>query len=305
MTDYEQWQDALAERFPASDIEQPFDIAKPIFDAYATGQIPAMRIYLRGTSESPRKYLGASGLGQKCARKAWANYRGLGGDFEGRLVRLFRTGDVYEERMRAELEAIGFECAGDQSRFTAFADRVGGHTDGFVRLGELPWALWEAKTANHRRTTELKKLLREDGYRALKKWDAKYWYQIHIYMKAFGLNVCLYEVTDKNTDDVVAFLVPLDEEAVGEAGARALEILESVGPAPRAFTRPATPDCTRFCDFEAWCWHGDDLPRVCGTCTSWRDGLCTRNGSPAVEVCDQYEQVPRDEESVVGEWEAL
>lgn len=306
MSAIDHWRDKLAELFPSNDIEEPFDLAPAIFNAYANGTVPSITIHLRASMERPRRYLGTSGLGASCPRCAWAQWRGLGDPFHGRLLRLFRTGDVYEERMRAELEAIGFECRGDQAAFEAFGGRVGGHSDGFVRIADLPWALWEAKTANHRRFTALKKLLREEsGTPALKEWDEKYWHQVHIYMAAFGLDVCLYSVTDKDTDDYVAFLVPRDDEAVATAGELARSILDAVGPAPRGYSVPRTPECTRFCDFAEWCWHGAPLPVVCGTCTQWRDGTCARTGLPATQTCDGYEAVPSGDNKVVSEWEAL
>lgn len=302
-TDFEQWQDALAERFPSTDIERPWDLAAPIFDAYSRGLVGPMTIRLRGSDGGPRRYLGASSLGQACPRRAWASWRGLGEPFEGRLLRLFRTGDVYEERMRAEIVAIGLTAVGDQTRFEAFGGRVAGHCDGFVRFGGLPWALWEAKTANASRFQKLQKLLREHET-PLKAWDLKYWYQVHVYMAAFGVNVCLYQVTNKDKDDVLGFLIERDDEAVREAGEMARSILDATGPAPRGYDRPRTPECTRFCDFVDWCWYAAPLPNVCGTCIHWFDGLCALTDEPAAAICDRYKQVPHSD-GAVSEWEGL
>lgn len=302
--DYHVWEQTLQREFPSTDIETTFDLASPIYEAYEAGLIPPVTIRLRGGKETPRQYLGASGLGGSCARKTWAQWRGLS-SFEGRLLRLFRTGDVYEERMRAELVAIGFEAAGDQARFEACGGRVAGHSDGFVRYGDMPWALWEAKTANHKRTTELKKLLREQGGEGLKEWDAKYWGQIHLYMAAFDVHVCLYSVTNKDRDERLDFLVERDDRVAVELGERAREILEADGPPARAYQRPSTPQCTIFCDQEAWCWGDAEMPRACGTCTSWRDGRCDRTGEPALAICDHYEAVPFEAGDIVSDWEML
>lgn len=305
MTHLEMWTAELARRFPSTDIEQPFDLGRAIFSAYELGEIPAITIRMRSSQRSARGYLGASGLGAECARAAWAQWRGLDEPFDGRLLRLFATGDVYEERMRAELRALGFQTLGDQARFTALGGRVAGHCDDIITIGDLPRILWEAKTANHRRTTELKKALREEGSAALKAWSPKYWAQAHIYMKAFRLEVCLYEVTDKDTDDVIAFLLPLDEAAVAAAGDQARTILDasSVAP-PRPWSRPQAPTCTRFCDHIEWCWHGAAVPRKCGACIWWTDGACDRTGQRAVEVCDDFAPVSVDG-AAISEWEAL
>lgn len=299
------WRDTLRRRFPASDIEQDFDLAPPIFEAYATGRIPAIRIDLRPSLEERRLYLGASSLGQRCARKAWAQWRGLDQPFEGRLLRLFRSGDIYEDRMRAELAAIGFELAGEQAGFEAFGGRVRGHTDDFARLEDLPWALWEAKSANDRKFSGLQKLVRERVRHPLRKWSLKYWHQVQTYLAAFDLRVCLFEVSNKNTDDIITLLVPRDEDAVAEAGAKAREILNAVGPPSRGYGRPATPDCTRYCDHVEWCWYGADLPRLCGACVNWRDGLCSRTGEVATTVCEHFDSVPHGDNETTDEWEAL
>lgn len=296
---FDEIQNVLAERFPASDIEQPFDLAPAIYEAYARGDIGPLTIRLRGTSESPRRYLGASGLAEECTRKAWARYRGLS-SFPGRIKRLFRTGDVYEVRMQAELRTIGFEVEGDQSRFEAMGGRVAGHTDGFARLADVdgfPWLLTEQKTANHKRTTALKKLLREEqsASEALRKWKATYHGQIHLYMVAFDVPACLYLVTDKDKDEIVSFLVERDDEVAAQLRDVAREILDAQdAPPARAYDRAKTPDCTMFCGQLEWCWYGAAMPRACGSCRHWRDGLCSLDGKPAVEICNDFEQVDAD-----------
>lgn len=306
MSHLDQWRAKLAELFPSTDIGRDFDIGTAVFAAYERGEIGPLDIHLRGTNEEPRRYLGASSLGNECMRKTWTQWRGLTDGFPGRIVRLFRTGDVYEERMRHELRSIGFEAFGDQSRFEGFDGRVAGHTDGFITIADLPLALYEAKTAKRSRFTNLLKLLRENGEsEALKKWDRKYWAQAHVYMRAFNLDVCLYQVTDKDTDEMRCFLLERDDDAVRDAGERARTILAAPGPPPRGYKRAMTPGCTRFCDAVEWCWHGGELPRKCGSCRSWRDGVCTRFDLPAHKVCEHYDPVPLDDEGTFSEWETL
>ena len=292
----------IARRFPATDIEQAFDIQTPIFDAYSTGKIYALRFQLRPVDRQPRDYLGASALGGACLRKTWANWHNLS-NFGGGTLRLFRTGDIYEVRMRDELRAIGLEVTGDQSGFEAFDGQVKGHTDGFVRVDGSPWALLECKTANHRRTTELRKFLRETPTEALHRWSSTYNTQAHLYMAAFGVTECLYMVTDKNTDTVVAFVLQLDSEVVAAAKTEARTLLEARTPPGRGYTRPQTPQCTRFCDHAGWCWFGEPMPRACGTCTQWRNGRCALSGNLADAVCSSYELVDYNPDAPASEWQ--
>lgn len=299
----DQWTDALADLYPSSNIERAFDLATPIYEAYETGKIKPLTIQMRGTDESPRTYLGISGLGHKCARAAWSMWR-LPSHFPGRIKRLFGTGDIAEERMRHDLEAIGFEMAGDQAEMSAFDGLVKGHTDGFARIAyDLPWALFEAKSSNHKRFVELQRRMRE--YRqegkpeglGLREWNEKYWTQIHVYMAAFGLEVCLYGVVDKNCDQLEFFLVEKCEETVERAGERARVLLNGDGVPPPEWSRPQTPDCTIFCDHSGWCWHGEPMPVVCGSCVNWEvGGHCVQHGEPRAqhETCDEHEQMSID-----------
>lgn len=299
---FEEILDALGELFPASDIEQPFDLAPAVYQAYSDGRIPALTIRLRSTQEKPRKYLGASSIGGECPRKTWAQWRGLG-TFPGRIRRLFKTGDVYEERMAAELRAIGFEVGGDQSRFEAFDGRVAGHTDRFARVGGIPWILTEMKTANRRNANRIKKLVREEGPdEGLRQWKPKYHGQIHCYMTAFDVPACLYLVTCKDRDELINFLVPRDDSVTEEMGERARVILEADGLPPRGYERPQTPECTRFCDHSDWCWYEGDMPRACGACIHWRDGVCDLTGEDAITPCDRFEAVQKTDEEKADPW---
>ena len=307
-----QWTQALTAHHPSTNIERDFDLAKPIYEAYEDGRIKPLRILMRGTDDKPRTYLGVSGLGHKCARAAWAMWR-LPTAFPGRILRLFRTGDVAEERMRHDLRAVGFELAGDQSAMSAFSGMLKGHTDGFVRIDSLPWALFEAKSSNHKRFVELQRRMREHRQEgkpeglALRQWNEKYWMQIHVYMAAFGLDVCLYGVVDKNCDQLEFFLVERCDETVEKAGERARVLLHEDGIPSQAWDRPSTPDCTIFCDHSEWCWHGADMPVVCGSCVHWQTkGWCAHHNEARAqhEVCEAHEQisVSEDDELSMMDW---
>lgn len=286
------YHDAFATCFPSADIERAWDVGAAIHQAHEDGRIPAQTIRLRSGSEKPRQYLGASGLMAECARSVFYQFRKLKpATFPGRIKRLFRTGDIEEERVRHELRAIGFECGGDQAQMRAFGGLVKGHTDGFVRLrtddgAPMPWLLFEAKSCNGKRFKELMRFYR-DGVEAdhpLQAWKPAYWGQIHIYMQAFELDACLYAVVNKDNDDVFVDLIGFDAVAARVARDRALEILEGDIPA-RPFKRPRTPTCT-YCDAFAPCWEADtfEAPEICGACehfeviTSHGDKWCVRHG---------------------------
>ena len=54
--------------------------------------------------------LGASGIGEECIRKIWFNWRGFSQkQFEGRMLRLFETGHLQEDRVIQDLIRSGKE----------------------------------------------------------------------------------------------------------------------------------------------------------------------------------------------------
>ena len=241
------YEEAFTERFPSTTIGEGYDIPAAIYRAYENGDIKPLTIRVRGTGErKPRTYIGASRIGHECERAVWLEYRGLcSEDFEGRMLRLFSRGDIGEERMRHELECVGFEVGGDQSRMSAYDGRFSGHTDGFVRLPGMPWLLFEAKTASHKSFTRYRK-------HGLEKWKPTYWSQIHTYMAAFGLSQCLYMVVDKDTDTIDVQLYDYDEEVAREAYARAKRVVTGDMP-ERPWGVPRKPTCL-WCAASAFCW---------------------------------------------------
>jgi peptide/nickel transport system permease protein len=65
----------------------------------------------RGDQQESRGYLGASSIGKECERYLWYCFRVIGGkpSHDGRLYRLFETGNLAESRFLAELRGIGCE----------------------------------------------------------------------------------------------------------------------------------------------------------------------------------------------------
>jgi len=292
---------ALADAYPSSNIEEQWSISQAIFDAHKHGRIPHQTINLRSGAEKPRQYLGASGLMHECARSVFYQFRKVSpAVFPGRIKRLFRTGDIEEERVRHELMAIGFEVGGDQSRMTAFGGLVKGHTDGFVRLADMPWLLFECKSCNGKRFKELKRFYRDgvEDVHPLAAWKRHYWGQVHIYMQAFRLDACLYAVVNKDSDDLFFDLIEFDAVEARTARDRALDLLGDVPPA-RPFKKPRTPTCT-YCDAYEPCWEAATFqpPKICGTCEHFRIDVskgqraCGLHDEPCKQLdrCDDWAQ---------------
>ena len=85
--------------------------------------------------ERPRPHLGASQLGHHCERWLWLNFRwAIAERFSGRMLRLFRRGQMEEDTIIADLEAIGIQFESTQAR-VKFGCHVSGSADGVIREG--------------------------------------------------------------------------------------------------------------------------------------------------------------------------
>lgn len=284
MSDIDEWRAYLAQLAPATTVGADYDLPAAIYRAYDEGRIAPMQIHTRDTSDrSPRTYLGASLLGEPCARRVWADWRG---DWQpdGRLRRLFATGDITEARVVAELRSIGLDYRPDTRGFVALDGRVRGHTDGFIDHGHRR-AVVEIKSCNKKRFRELERLKYD-----LPAWDERYAGQVHLYLTAHDLTTALYVVSCKDDERIAAWLIERDDEIAGAAIARAHEVLRAINVAPsRAYRRPVQPTCSSFCSHSDWCWYEGEIPRTCGSCQHWRPGrVCALTGASAESTCDDY-----------------
>src|SRR5574340_720247 len=117
--------------------------------------LPHMKDAYSGDTFPFRPHLGASLIGNTCARQIWYGFRWVKAPrFDGRMIRLFNRGHLEEARFIALLLMIRCEvyqqdANGKQFRISHADGHVGGSGDGVVvglpELGKIP-ALCEFKT---------------------------------------------------------------------------------------------------------------------------------------------------------------
>jgi hypothetical protein len=152
-----------------------------------------------------RDYLGASRIGEPCARRLCFELSGTaaddGADHAGRTLRIFEAGHILEELSARWLRAAGFDLRtrrrdGEQFGFEIAQGRIRGHIDGVIINGltlGLPWPiLWEHKSANAKSWSQCVKS-------GLEKWNTVYWGQVHLYMAYMDLEHCLFTVVNKDS----------------------------------------------------------------------------------------------------------
>lgn len=201
-------------------------------------------------------------IGGDCSRALWyaLHWCAQPEQIEGRKLSIFRTGDMWEERMVADLGAIGVEVTGQQDRIRLVAGHVRGKIDGrAIGILEAPLTehLMEFKSSNAKGF----KLIVKDG---VEKAKPLHYGQLQIGMHAFGLQRAGYMVTNKDDDSRYFERVEYDAEYCLRRLAMAERIVHASEPPARISDEPESHLCL-FCRAKDVC-HAGAMPRV--TCRS-------------------------------------
>ena len=219
-------------------------------------------------NEGHRSHMGASLIGQECARAIWYNFRWCTkSNFEGRMVRLFNRGHLEEARFIAMLLSIGCKIwhqdeNGNQFRISDACGHFGGSGDGVAMgipdLDANTPCLLEFKTHSEKSFKELE----AKGVREA-KWE--HFVQMNVYMYKMGLAVALYMAVNKNTDALHAELITLNKEVAEQYIDRANKIVWLQQPPKKLSETSAFFKC-RYCSHRDVC-HLKKAPDLnCRTC---------------------------------------
>lgn len=223
--------------------------------------------YVDKRKDAHRPHLGGSQIGHHCDRALWYQFRHCDrAVFDGRVLRLFETGDREEGRLIANLRAVGVTVwdrdpdTGKQIRFTAcdghFALSLDGVGEGFRESGQ-PHTL-EFKTMNDKNFRAMQK----DG---VEKSKPIYWAQCQIGMHLSGLQRCAFIAVNKNTDEIYMERIKYDPAMGIQLVAKASEVIFSDKPPAKLNSDPSFFLC-KFCDYKHVC-HFKRPPEVnCRTC---------------------------------------
>ena len=259
--------------------------------------------YEADASDGFRSHLGASLIGKACERALWYDFRWITKTrFEGRVLRLFETGNREEERLVRNLRRTGATVlevdpeTGRQFRVQAHGGHFGGSLDGVaIHLLEAPkaWHVLEFKTHSNKSFTDLvAKKVRES--------KPQHFAQMQIYMHLMGMNRAMYLAVNKDTDDLYVQRVEADVAYAEQLLEKARRIIFAPTPLPRISEEPSWYQC-RLCDHADVC-HGTRAAAVnCRTCLhsspvegGWH---CDRHQKPLSEVdqrtgCEQHLYLP-------------
>lgn len=230
--------------------------------------LPTMGDAYRTEEESFRSHMGASLMGDECARKIYYGWRWtLKPSFPGRILRLFNRGHLEEARFISLLLMIGCDVRqqdgnGKQFRISFGDGHGGGSGDGVAKglpdLDPNTWCLLEFKTHND---ASFKKLVKE-GVRSAK---FEHYVQMQLYMLRMGLPIAMYGAVNKNDDSLHLELVELNTEVAEQFLNRGEQLVRMRTPPKRMSESPGFYKC-KWCDMHSVC-HGSKRPAVnCRTC---------------------------------------
>ena len=225
-------------------------------------------------AQPPRDYLGGSRLGVPCERALQYEYarapKDDGAEFDGKTLRIFAAGHVFEDLAAGWLRAAGFDLYttrgnrpdDGQFGFSVAGGRIRGHVDGIINAGPdglLPGcpALWECKSLNAKSWKDTVK----QGVAVSKPVYAAQIAVYQAYMEAAvpgtSANPALFTAINKDTAELHHELVPFDgglAQTASDKGVRIIKATEAGELLPRIAQAADFYEC-RFCPWADRCWR--------------------------------------------------
>jgi hypothetical protein len=202
-------------------------------------------------------------IGLECDRALWLAMRWVGERefIGGRKRSIFETGNLWEERIVANLEAAGCSVWGQQDKMRFAHGHLRGKRDGAVSgLVEAPVTehLLEVKSHKEDKFNEVKK-------KGVRVAQPTHYGQCQLGCHAFGHSRWAYVIVNKNTDERHIERGEYDADYCLRQIARAERIALSPEP-PGRLCKDETDFRGMFCRQKDVCW-GKAMPRVhCRSC---------------------------------------
>jgi hypothetical protein len=270
--------------------------------------------------EPPRPHLGASTLGHPCDRWLWLSFRwAVQQTFDGRVLRMFRRGNLEEAQIVSDLRAIGIDIqrtTGNQSRVD-FGSHVSGSLDGVIKSGVLGAPktehVAEFKTHGLKSFNDVEK-------KGVEESKPEHFVQMQVYMAGTEIDRALYVAVCKDDDRIYTERVKFDKDVAEKAIARGKRIaLADRMPEPLS-ADPTWYQC-RWCPAHDFCFESKITKHAnCRTCanstalenSTWR---CERHDADDIPVewqregCDSHvlhpDLVPYQRKESDNEWQAI
>jgi hypothetical protein len=225
--------------------------------------------------DRPRSHIGPSGLGHPCDRWIWLSFRwAVQPKFPGRILRLFRRGQMEEATIVSDLRSIGMDIrsTGAEQFRVDFGCHVSGSIDGIIEHG-VPAApkkrhVAEFKTHSLKSFNDLEK-------KGVQKAKPEHYVQMQLYMHGTEIDCALYLAVCKDDDRIYTERVCYDKELAEKYVRRGHYLALAERMPPPISTDPGWYQC-KFCDAHSFC-HKTKLVehvncRTCANVTPQKDG---------------------------------
>ena len=168
--------------------------------------------YHESLAEPPRPHMGCSQLGHPCDRWLWLSFRwAVQPKLPGRILRLFRRGQMEEAVIVSDLRAIGIDvrCTGDQQVRVNLGAHISGSIDAIIESG-VPEAPKKRHIAEFK--THSKKSFDDLEKNGVEKAKPEHWVQMQLYMHGTKIDRALYVAICKDDDRIYTERVRYDKE---------------------------------------------------------------------------------------------
>jgi CRISPR/Cas system-associated exonuclease Cas4 (RecB family) len=226
------------------------------------------KIYENQFDEKPRDYLGASLIGNPCARQIWYSFNNYPREpFSAETLMRFedghRTEDLTAERLRS-IEGITLwthKEDGSQYGFSAFNGKFKGHCDGVIQgLKQAPSSIhvWECKASEYKKYNEFTKVKAKHGDKdTLKNWNENYYIQANLYMHFLQIDRHYTTVAYAGGRNYQSCRTDYDPVVAEMAIDKAEKIINTKEPPKKISEKPDFYIC-KWCDYRKVC-HGTDI----------------------------------------------
>lgn len=230
---------------------------------------PTLEAMYREIEKKPRdirNYLGASLIGNPCARQIYYEYNKFYKEpFDAKTLMNFEDGHRTEaltaERLRMVdgIELITGNNSGKQLGFSALEGKLRGHYDGIISgIYQAPKTkhIWECKASADKKFKEFKRIKEKVGEKeTLKNWNENYYAQAQLYMHFEQLNRHYLTISYAGGRDYDSCRTEYDAATAIKYIDRAERIIHANTEPPRISEQRDFYIC-RWCGFRKLC-HGE------------------------------------------------
>lgn len=230
------------------------------------------------SEDEQRWHLGASIIGQPCARKIWYSFRWVKREIhDGRMMRLFQRGHREEDLFVHRLRRIGITVwdrdpnstpdpvTGELKQWRIVHPQnahYGGSLDGIAFIPWLPegyqYVITEFKTHSE---NSFKKI----STKGIAYAKPEHYGQMSTYGQKKGYHYGLYCAVNKNNDDWYPQYVPLKHAMADGLDSRAIKIIEAERP-PTKYSENSAHHACKNCNFRGPCHLGEPYEKSCRSC---------------------------------------